>query len=42
MSSIGHFASVSITNAEQPFESENEVAVPLWRGHAMHVRFTGL
>ena len=42
MSRIGHFASVAIVSTEQNFESENERAVPLWRGHAMHVRFTGL
>ena len=42
LSRIGHFASVAIVSTEQPFDSENEQAVPLWRGHAMHVRFTGL
>lgn len=42
MSKIGHFASVAIVSTEQKFESDNEPAVPLWRGHAMHVRFTGL
>ncbi len=42
MSRIGHFASVAIVSTEQSFESEDEPAVPLWRGHAMHVRFTGL
>ncbi|RJP93885.1 MAG: hypothetical protein C4518_05085 [Desulfobacteraceae bacterium] len=41
-SQMGHFASVAIASTEQPFESENEQAVPLWRGHGMHVRFTGL
>lgn len=41
MSRIGHFASVAMVSTEQRFESENEQAVPLWRGHAMHVRFTG-
>lgn len=42
MSRIGHFASVALVSAEQHFESEGETAVPLWRGHAMHVSFTGL
>lgn len=42
MSQIGHFASVGLVSSEQRFESENEPAVPLWRGHAMHVRFIGL
>jgi hypothetical protein len=42
MSRIGHFASVAMVSTNQGFESENEPAVPLWRGHAMHVRFTGL
>jgi len=42
MSQIGHFASVAIASSEQPFESEDEQPVPLWRGHGMHVRFTGL
>ena len=42
MSSIGHFASVAFVSTDQGFKSETEKAVPLWRGHAMHVRFTGL
>jgi hypothetical protein len=42
MSRIGHFASVAVFSAEQRFESENEEAVPLWRGHGMHVLFTGI
>ena len=42
LSGIGHFASVAIASAEQPFMTSNEPALPLWRGHAMHVRFTGL
>ena len=41
MSKIGHFASVAIVSTDQKFESDIEPAVPLWRGHAMHVRFTG-
>jgi hypothetical protein len=42
LSSIGHFASVAIASAEQPFISSDEPVVPLWRGYAMNVRFTGL
>lgn len=40
--STGHFASVALVNMEQPFKSDQEAAVPLWRGHGMYVRFTGL
>jgi hypothetical protein len=42
MSTTGHFASVAIVSADQPFRSSDEAAVPLWRGYGMHVRFTGL
>jgi hypothetical protein len=42
MSPIGHFASVGIASIDQPFGSAGEQPVPLWRGHGMHVRFTGL
>ena len=42
MSRVRHFASVALVSAEQPFQSQEEQAVPLWRGHAMHVNFTGL
>ena len=42
LSNIGHFASVAMASSEQPFESEDEPVVPLWRGHAMHVSFAGL
>jgi hypothetical protein len=42
MSRLGHFASVAIVSAEQPFQSQEEEAIPLWRGHAMHVNFAGL
>jgi len=42
LSGIGHFASVAIVSAEQPFMSSNEPVVPLWRGYAMNVSFTGL
>lgn len=42
LSRVGHFASVALVSAKQPFQSPEEQSVPLWRGHAMHVRFTGL
>ncbi len=41
-SATGHFASVSVISVDQPFKSMGETPVPLWRGHAMHMRFTGL
>jgi hypothetical protein len=41
-SQIGHFASVAMASTEQPFKSDHEQVIPLWRGHGMHVRFTGL
>jgi hypothetical protein len=37
----GFFASVAVANAEDPFDPAIG-PVPLWRGHGMHVRFTGL
>ena len=40
--SIGHFASVALTSARQPMRSETEAVEPLWRGHALQVRFDGL
>ena len=42
MSATGHFASVAVVSVDQPFASGDEAPVPLWRGHGMHVRFTGL
>lgn len=42
MSKIGHFASVALVNAKQPFSEKNEPAVPLWRGHGMYIRYEGL
>lgn len=42
LSKTGHFAPVAIASVEQPFQSKDEAPVPLWRGHAMHVGFTGL
>jgi hypothetical protein len=42
LSQVGHFASVAIVSAEQPFASPHEDPVPLWRGHGMQVRFDRL
>lgn len=42
MSEVGHFASVALVSARQPFQSQDEQPIPLWRGHAINVRFTGL
>lgn len=42
LSKIGHFASVAFVSTAQPFQSENEKPVPLWRGHGVHVRYEGL
>lgn len=42
ISQTGHFASVVVASADQPFETEDEPPVPLWRGHALTVQFTGL
>jgi hypothetical protein len=42
LSTTGHFASVTLVSVTQPFMSSAEEPVPLWRGHGMHVRFTGL
>lgn len=41
----GHFASVSVANADDPFDGSAETengALPLYRGHAMHIRYEGL
>jgi hypothetical protein len=38
----GHVASVAVVSVDQPFQSSEEAPVPLWRGHGMQVRFTGL
>jgi len=42
MSDVGHFASVAVVSADQPFGSMNEAPVQLWRGYGMHIRFEGL
>jgi len=39
----GHFASVSVANADDAFDPSGAVPPqPLWRGHRMHVKFAGL
>ena len=42
LSTTGHFASVALVSTDQPFELDEEEAVPLWRGYGMHVRYMGL
>ncbi len=37
----GHFASIVLVSAYQPFRSEDEAVIPLWRGYPMHANFTG-
>ena len=40
---VGRFASVSVANANDAFNPSGAVsAMPLWRGHALQVRFDGL
>jgi hypothetical protein len=41
ISPIGHFASVALVSVNQPFQSQKEQPVPLWRGHAMNILSTG-
>ena len=43
MSTVGHFASVAVASAEDPFNPSVDVPpLPLWRGHEMFIRFEGL
>ncbi len=42
VSPLGHFASVSLANTQDPFLPDGEGALPLWRGHAMWPRYLGL
>lgn len=42
MSNVGHFASVAVASMDDPFDPTGENAVPLYRGHGMHVRYEGL
>jgi hypothetical protein len=40
---VGHFASISLASAEDAFDPDQNIPPePLWRGHAMLVRFEGL
>lgn len=41
-SNIGHFASVSFANSEDPFDSSKAPPLPLWRGYAVYASFQGL
>lgn len=38
----GHYAPVVVANSDDPFAPNGEGALPLWRGHALIVRFNGL
>ena len=42
LSRRGSFASVSVASADDEFDPQRHPVVPLWRGHAMIIRFTGL
>ena len=42
MSKTGHFASVAVANAEDSFDPAKGSPTPLWRGHGMVVRYSGL
>jgi len=37
----GNFASVAVVSANDPFDNAKD-ATPLWRGHPMYARYTGL
>lgn len=38
----GYYAPVCVANKDDPFAPNSEGALPLWRGHALVVRFEGL
>jgi len=42
LSRTGHFASVAVANADDPFDPARGSALPLWRGHGMVVAYDGL
>jgi hypothetical protein len=42
LSAKGHFAPITVANADDPFLPGGDGALPLWRGHGMHVKFQGL
>jgi hypothetical protein len=40
---VGHFASASVANADDPFDPAGALPVlPLWRGHELRIRYGGL
>ncbi len=41
-SKVGHFAQVAFASTDQPFRSDGEKPVPLWRGYGVHVRYEGM
>lgn len=41
-SKVGHFASVALVSTDQKFEADDEVVIPLWRGHEVYCGYTGL
>ena len=41
-SKVGHFAQVAFASTDQPFQSADEMPVPLWRGYGVHVRYEGM
>lgn len=42
MSQVGFFASVTVANANDPFDPSGEIITPLYRGQGMIVNFEGL
>ena len=42
MSQIGHFASVAFVSTDDPFDPRGGNAVPLYRGHGVHISYEGL
>lgn len=42
MSQVGFFASVTVANANDPFDPSREIITPLYRGQGMIVNFEGL
>ena len=42
MSTIGHYAQVVCASTDDPFDPTGANAVPLWRGHGVHIKYEGL
>ena len=42
LGTTGHFASVALVSADQPFNGSGEAVMPLWRGKGMYFNFKGL